>query len=184
MSADHKGWRSRGYLPHFDAPDLLQHIVFRLIDSLPSPILEEIAKKPKRDRLGAADAALDQGHGRRDLATPEIVTLVQQTLLHFDGERYRLLAWCVMPNHVHALAEIRDGQRLDRIVHSWKSFTAHQGNRLLGRTGSFWAPEYFDRYMRDEPHLAATVAYIEENPVKAGLCCEPAAWPYSPASWR
>jgi REP element-mobilizing transposase RayT len=158
--------------------------VFRLADSLPARLLEEIAKKPKRDRLGAADAALDQGHGRRDLEVPKIAILVQQTLLHFDGDRYRLLAWCIMPNHVHALAQIRSGQRLDRIVHSWKSFTAHQANRLLGRTGLFWAPEYFDRYMRDEHHLAVTLAYIEENPVRAGLCREPAAWPYSSALWR
>jgi len=42
----------------------------------------------------------------------------------------------------------------------------------------------FDRYMRDNDQLAATAAYIEENPVKAGLCREPAAWPYSSASRR
>jgi REP element-mobilizing transposase RayT len=184
MSADHTGWRSRGYLPHCDAPHLVQHIIFRLADSLPAAIRDEIARKPKDDRVQAVDAALDQGHGRRDLAIPEVASLVQQTLLHFDGERYRLVAWCVMPNHVHALAEIRSGHRLDRFVHSWKSFTAHQANRLLGRAGSFWAPEYFDRYMRDDDQLAATVAYIEENPVKAELCREPAAWPYSSASRR
>jgi REP element-mobilizing transposase RayT len=184
MSADHKGWRSRGYLPHFDAPDLVQHIVFRLADSLPAAIRNEIAQRPKDDRVRAVDAALDQGYGRRDLVMPKLASLVQQTLLHLDGEHYSLLAWCVMPNHVHALAEIHSGQRLDRVVHSWKSFTAHQANRLLGRTGAFWAPEYFDRYMRDSDQLAATMAYIEENPARAGLCREPTAWPYSSASWR
>lgn len=74
-----------------------------------------------------------------------------------------------MPNHVHALAEINPGYRLDRIVHSWKSYTAKEANRLLTRSGSFWAPEYFDRFMRDDEHLYSTVAYIEGNPVKAGL---------------
>jgi putative DNA methylase len=89
-----------------------------------------------------------------------------------------------MPNHVHALIETCRGCTLDRVVHAWKSFTAHAGNRLLKRTGRFWAPEYFDRYMRDDHQFAATCAYIEENPVKAGLCSSPADWPYSSASRR
>jgi putative DNA methylase len=73
---------------------------------------------------------------------------------------------------------------LDRVVHSWKSFTAHAANRLLGRAQRFWAPEYFDRYMRDDTQLAGTRAYIEANPVKAGLCNDPTEWPYSSASFR
>lgn len=79
---------------------------------------------------------------------------------------------------------VNEGHRLDRIIHSWKSFTAHRANRLLSRNGTFWAPEYFDRYMRDEQHLAATLAYIEGNPVKIGLCPEPVDWRYSSARHR
>lgn len=180
----HAGWHSRGYLPHFDAPDLVQHVVFRLSDSLPAHVREEVAHAPRDQRFEAADAGLDAGYGRRDLAVPEVAGLVQHALLHFEGERYRLSAWCVMPNHVHALIQVTEGHRLDRVVHSWKSFTAHGANRVLGRKDAFWAPEYFDRYMRDEPHLAATIAYIEGNPVKAGLCEEPAQWTYSSAGHR
>jgi REP element-mobilizing transposase RayT len=132
--------------------------------------------------LFAVDAALDHGHGRRDLALPETADLVQAALLNFDALRYALIAWCVMPNHVHVLIETYSGYRLDEIVHSWKSFTAKQANRLLRRTGSFWAPEYFDRYMRDDAHLAATATYIAANPVRAGLCKDPSDWRFSSAS--
>jgi REP element-mobilizing transposase RayT len=69
-----------------------------------------------------------------------------------------------MPNHVHTLIETRPEQSLSRIVHGWKSFTAKQANQYLKRSGAFWAPEYFDRYMRDDTHLAATRLYIEQNP--------------------
>jgi REP element-mobilizing transposase RayT len=178
------GWRSRGYLPHLDAPDLVQHVVFRLADSLPVHVRDELAGAPRDHRVDLADVALDQGHGRRDLANPMIAELVQRALLRFDGERYSLIGWCVMPNHVHVLIETRPGYRLDRIVHSWKSFTAHQANRVLRRIGAFWAPEYFDRYMRDDTHLAATLAYIEENPVKVGLCQDPIKWSFSSAARR
>lgn len=183
-SDGHAGWRSRGYLPHLDSRDLVQHVVFRLADSLPVHVREELASTPREHRVQVADTALDQGHGRRDLAIREIAELVQRALLRFDGERYAMIAWCVMPNHVHVLVETRLGQGLDHVVHSWKSFTAHAVNRLVRQTGAFWAPEYFDRYMRDDTHLAATLAYIEDNPVKAGLCCSASQWPFSSASHR
>src|SRR5258708_6149112 len=139
----HAGWRSRGYLPHLDAPELIQHVVFRLVDSLPARVKEEIAKVPPADRIQTVDASWDQGYGRRDLKIPEIARLVRDALLAFDGERYGLVAWCVMPNHVHTLVEARTGHRLDRALHAWKSFTAKQANRWLKREGAFWAPEYF-----------------------------------------
>ena len=177
----HAGWHSRGYPPHFDAADLVQHIVFRLADSLPGHVRQHLAQQPQSDRAQATDAALDQAHGRRDLDHPAVAEMVENALLRFDGERYRLLGWCIMPNHVHVLIEAMEGHRLETIVHSWKSFTAHAANRLLDRQTTFWAREYFDRYMRDEQQLAATLAYIEGNPVSAGLCAGPADWPYSSA---
>src|SRR5437016_6551147 len=91
--------------PHWDAPELIQHVLFRLVDSLPARVKEEIAKVPPADRIQTVDASLDQGYGRRDLKIPEIARLVQDALLAFDGERYGPIAWCVMPNHVHTLIE-------------------------------------------------------------------------------
>jgi REP element-mobilizing transposase RayT len=176
-------WRSRGYLPHLDAPDLIQHIVFRLADSLPTALQHAATKMPMKERVAAIDAALDSGRGRCELSTPVLAETVETALLAFDAKRYALIAWCVMPNHVHALVQIKRGHALDRIVHSWKSYTSKVINLLLGRTGPFWAPEYFDRFMRDDGHLARTVAYIEGNPVKAGLCENISDWRFSSA-WQ
>ncbi len=108
-----------------------------------------------------------------------VALLVQDTLKRFDGERYRLIAWCVMPNHVHVLLEQKQGYSLSSIVHSWKSFTAHEANKLLKRSDRFRTPDYFDRFIRDEKHFAAVVEYIRRNPVKAGLVDAPEEWPWS-----
>ena len=178
---EHAGWRSRGYLPHLDVPHIVQHVVFRLADSLPASVHDRIVAISAAGRADAVDDALDRGLGHADLAIPEIAALVQNALLHFDGERYAVVAWCIMPNHVHVLVEPFEGHRLDAIVRNWKSFAAHAANRALRRAGAFWAPEYFDRYVRDDRHLAAVLAYIEDNPVKAGLCSDKSDWPYSSA---
>ena len=116
----------------------------------------------------AIDASLDQGYGRRDLMIPEVASLVQQALLRFDGERYSVIAWCVMPNHVHTLIEMHIRHPLSHIVHAWKSFTAKQANRYLERSGAFWAPEYFDRYMRDDAHFGGNEVYSGRTPSTPG----------------
>ncbi|HEY7215578.1 MAG TPA: transposase, partial [Thermoanaerobaculia bacterium] len=106
-----------------------------------------------------------------------------EALLHFDGQRYRVIAWCVMPNHVHGLIETRGGWPLARIVHSWKSYTSHAANQILGRSGDFWFREYHDRFIRDDQHFAKAVAYIEHNPVQARLISAREEWRWSSA-WR
>ena len=89
-----------------------------------------------------------------------------------------------MPNHVHFLTTVRHGHTLSSVMHSVKSYTAGEANRLLGRKGTFWMEDYFDRYIRNADHYAKTIAYIENNPVKAGLCATPADWPYGSARFR
>ncbi|HTE36063.1 MAG TPA: transposase [Reyranella sp.] len=179
---DPKGWRSRGYLPHFDSPETIQFITFRLADSLPQTDLE--AMRHREDDVHRIDRELDVGVGACWLGRPEIASLVEHALLHFDEERYRLLAWCLMPNHVHVIVEVLQGHSLSDIVRSWKSFTAHRANASLGRTGSFWHADYFDRYMRNEEHLLQTIGYVEQNPVKAGLVRQSRDWDWSSARWR
>lgn len=76
------------------------------------------------------------------------------------------------------------GLHLDQIEHSIKSYTANEANKLLKRKGQFWAVECFDRYIRDYRHFNAVVRYIENNPVKAGLCERPEDWPYGSAAER
>lgn len=179
----HKFWHSRGYLPHCDTPGLLQAITFRLADSLPANVLERLLQgagdnAEKRRRI---ENLLDAGYGACWLKQPDVADIAENSLLHWDGQRYRLPAWCVMPNHVHVLIEAWEGYSLPRIVQGWKSFTARLINRHLGRIGTLWMRDYFDRYIRDDHHLAAVVAYIHNNPVKAGLAQNECEWRHSSA---
>ena len=82
---------------------------------------------------------------------------------------------------MHVLVETFADHALAEVVNSWKTFTAREANRILGRQGQFWYREYFDRAIRDEEHLDAAVHYIHDNPVKAGLVAAPEEWPYSSA---
>ncbi len=182
MQQDHKGWHSRGYLPHFDSAETIQFVTFRLADSLPRAVAQVLACL--QDNLAETDGKLDTGLGSCWLGQPAIARLTQQALLHFDSVRYRLLAWCIMPNHVHVVVEPMNDHQLGGIVHSWKSFSAKEANRQLGRTGPFWHRDYFDRFIRDEGHLARTIDYVENNPVKAGLVSERAAWLWSSSRFR
>ncbi len=184
-------WHSRGYLPHWEAGEIPQSITFRLADSLPSTVLErwknelsqlsdDGAAAKRRMRI---EHALDSGHGSSSLADPRIAELVEYSLLYSNGDRYRLHAWTIMPNHVHVLATPLGRHSLSEILQVWKSFTARKANEILARSGTFWAPEYFDRAIRDEAHYANAAAYIAMNPVKAGLCGRPEDWRFSSA-WK
>ena len=183
-------WHSRGYLPHWEAGEVPQAISFRLADSLPKIVRDrwalDLAALPRTaqtaERRKRIEEALDAGHGEAFLARPGIGVLIENALLHFDGERYRLHAWCVMPNHVHVLATPLAGHALSKLVHGWKSFTARHVNEALGRTGPVWLSEYFDRKIRNERHYEVARYYIEQNPVKAGLCTDAAQWRFSSAS--
>jgi putative transposase len=157
-------------------------VTFRLADSLPKAVVEAMAMRD--DAVLQIDRELDSGRGACWLGDAEIAELVEAALLHFDGDRYRLLAWCLMPNHVHVVIDIQAGASLTTIVGSWKSFSARRANERLGRTGAFWDPDYFDRYMRDEGHLARTIDYVEQNPVKVGLVEASGDWPWSSARFR
>jgi putative DNA methylase len=168
-------------VPHYDAAGEFQHIVFRLHDALPAAVVDRLSCTPLKDRLAKAESLLDRGVGSGALRNPRVASIVADTLLRFDRERYRLLAWCIMPNHVHVLIEEFDGWPLSSIVHSWKSFTASRANQTLSRTGRFWAVDYFDRAMRDDVQTLRTSDYIEANPVNAGICLGPADWRWSSA---
>ncbi|MBL9099059.1 MAG: transposase [Alphaproteobacteria bacterium] len=184
-------WHSRGYLPHWEAGEVAQSMTFRLADSLPKTALERLRDDLKRIPEGdqtmkrriRIEEALDRGRGSAILSNPDIGEIVETALLHFDAQRYRLHAWCVMPNHVHALITPLADWTLSAITHSWKSFTSKKANALLGKQGAFWAPEYYDRAIRDDAHCTNAVDYIAKNPVKANLCARPQDWRFSSA-WR
>ncbi len=180
-------WHSRGYLPHFEGGSILQEVTFRLTDSFPSELLDrwrnELACLPRREaqaeRRKRIEAYLDLWAGEALLRDPRVAGMVEKALLYFDAVRYRLHAWVVMPNHVHALFTPEKGFTLSSILHSWKSFTTKEANRILSRHGQFWQEEYFDRYVRNEEHYWTAVDYIEMNPVEAGLCARKEDWPFS-----
>ena len=184
-----ESWHMRGYFPHFEGEGVTQHVCFHQFDSLPQPVLaqwrEELQHLSQTDanleRCKRMDAYLDCGIGSCFLRDEALAKIVQDALLHFDGQRYTLHAWCVMPNHVHTLFTPMLGFDVGGITHSWKSFTASQCNQRLGRTGSFWHKEPFDRYIRNERHFQNALRYIENNPVKAGLCEKPEDWLWSSA---
>jgi len=188
-----KYWHARHYLPHFDRAHLVQAVSFRLADSLPAAVLRQfkaelhVTAELLPDNPRAAELRhrierfTDEGHGSCLLRNTEAASIVEHALKHEAGIRYRLLEWCVMPNHVHVLIECLPGQSLSAILKSWKSFTSHQINKKLGLTGTFWQEEYHDRYIRDAAHFEAVRAYIRENPVKASLVADAAGWRFGSA---
>jgi REP element-mobilizing transposase RayT len=179
----HKGWYSRGYLPHIDQPGLIQAITFRLADSLPRAKQDELKARDEAPDAARArlQAALDRGLGSCVLRDARAASAVEELLLYHDGEHYHLLARVVMPNHVHVLAETIHGVPLPRIVRQWKTYTARIINAIYGRSGPLWQSDYYDRFIRDQRHLGRATLYIHANPVIAGLVDDPAMWPHSSA---
>jgi putative DNA methylase len=185
------GWYSRGYFPHFEGEGVTQHVCFHLFDSLPQHVLdkwrEELRTLPERqseiEKRTRIQDFLDSGYGECFLRDDRLAEIVEKALLFFDGKRYALHAWSVMPNHVHTMFTPETGIKMGQIVHSWKSFTSNKCNEILNRTGKFWDRDPFDRYIRNDRHYRNAIAYIENNPVKAGLCEKPEAWRWSSA-WR
>ena len=189
-------WRSRGYLPHFESPVAIQHVTFHLADSLPQAALTKLASEVKRfpdeerdsEYRKRLDAWIDAGYGSCVLREPAVAGATQRTLLFFDVRRYRMYAWAVMPNHVHALLEPLGGWTIAKIVASWKKFTGRmirdwRRERDGESGGPVWHREYWDRYIRDEKHFNRTVEYIHQNPVKARLVGEPKEWSWSSAGF-
>ena len=171
-----KGEHSRGYLPHCDHAGRCQFVTFSLATAR--------AVLAARRLLGCEVDDANDGGERIDLVRdPRLAEVVQRSIVHWDGVRYLLHAWCIMPDHVHAVVAIDEGHSLGRIVHSWKSFTAKRINFILGRQGRLWQPDYFDRVVR-RGCLDAAIGYVEMNPVHGGLVERPVDWPYSSATRR
>jgi REP element-mobilizing transposase RayT len=176
-------FHSRGRLPHWEVDQAVYFITFRLIDSLPREVAAALSLERQRMLRGVASAEermnldrafsirldhyLDQHHGSCILR--EHGELVADALKYFDRQRYELHAWCVMPNHVHVLMYVEYGRDVPDILHSWKSYTAHEIDK-----GVIWQREYFDRVMRSPREFADTRTYIRANPGKAGL----RKWPW------
>src|SRR5262245_26348630 len=104
---------------------------------------------------------LDSGYGQCFLKERKVAEVVKTSFQKYNGERYKLIAWVIMPNHIHLLLKPLNEWELYKILHSFKSFTAQESNKLLNRNGKFWMREYFDRRIRDHDHFERTFRYIE-----------------------
>ncbi|HZI33509.1 MAG TPA: transposase [Candidatus Binatia bacterium] len=201
------GWHERGYLPHCDFPNLVQFVTFRLEDSMPASRRGEwehlLKIEDVREKRTKLEEYLDRGLGECWLRHPRIAKLAEEALLHFHDDRYELLAWCVMPNHVHVLVDVRMTP-LWKIIHNWKVRIENQARKLLlserrapsrrvlcssdslpGRCPALrWQREYWDTFMRDAAQEKRAIRYIESNPVKANLCRRAEDWPCNSAQFR
>lgn len=114
-------------------------------------------------------AALDKGCGESVLGRPQIARIVADAFHHFDGERYHLGDFVVMPNHVHLLVRFLGDIAPTRQCKSWEKFTAGKINEVLGRKGHFWQGESFDHLVRSPESFEFFRRYIADNPARAGL---------------
>jgi REP element-mobilizing transposase RayT len=166
----------RRRLPHIQPEGATFFITFRLAGSLPVEVIEKLrAEHEKSNRwfeewdefLGRASIGL------RHLADERIADLLSESLRYRDGKVYDLVAFCVMPNHVHVVFKPLESitgknNSLSVILHSLKRHTARQANLILGQADAFWQPESYDHILRDEAELERVIKYISYNPVKAG----------------
>ena len=181
------GWHERGYLPHCDKPGLIQLVTVRLVDSMPASRRGDwehlLAIEVARERRQQLESYLDRGVGECWLRDARVADCVEVAMRFYHNERYELLAWCVMPNHVHVLVQVWDWP-LAKMLQNWKSISTVKANRILGRNGPFWQREYWDTYMRDEEQEKTAIRYVENNTVKAKLCHTAEEWQFSSARFR
>jgi len=182
-----RGWHQRGYLPHFDAPNITQFVTFQLHDSFPvarhvefEAILREPDDSVKRRKL---EGWLDRGHGECWLKRRDVAELVEKTLLEADDGDYRMQAWVIMPNHIHLVVDVWDVP-LAKLIDGWKGKSSRLANLLLRRSGKFWQADYYDTLIRDEAHLKPAFRYTEQNPVKGFLARTAREWLWSSARHR
>jgi putative transposase len=181
--------KTRGELPHLYKEGGTYFVTFRLFDAI-IPRKERAVVRP---RMGDCDDFDDLLCLLEDYDPPirlgscllflhAAAEVVQNALRYFDGQRYELITWCVMPNHVHTIFTPMNGHQPDGILHSWKSYTSHAINKLLNRSGTLWERESFDHLIRSMGSLERLIRYTEANPVEAGLCGHADEWPFSSAS--
>ena len=171
-----------GNLPHWRQMGSRYFVTWRTADSMPEAKVKQwvqereawLAKHPEPhddqakaeyDALFLArwERWLDECHGECLLKRPEIRDVVERAMRHFDQARYRLGEFIVMSNHVHVVITPWGDHTLSAILHSWKSFTSHEINRMLQRTGTLWQKESFDHIVRSPEEMERIVSYIRNN---------------------
>lgn len=178
-------WNLKGAMPR-NVWRMLQRERRRL-EKIPPRIGESPKdRKIREDKLifVMGDRALDRAtDGPMHLKDPAAAKFVEDSILFGVPERYALFAWCVMSNHVDVLLTLL--WALKDVTHGIKGYTVLQINRLQEARGRvFWQDESYDHWARDDDEMQRIIAYIENNPVVAGLCEKPEDWPWSSARFR
>jgi len=180
--------KSRRRLPHWQQDGKTFFVTFRLNDSIPVEVLNSwreerqqwLADHPQpwsaeteaeyhRVFSATMDRYLDQGLGSCLLAKAGHGTTTASAFRFYDGLRYVMHSFVVMPNHVHLLLSLMDDHPMAKIVADWKRFTARTINQAEGGSGGIWMEDYFDRLIRDWDHFINVCRYIGRNPEKAKL---------------
>jgi REP element-mobilizing transposase RayT len=202
------------HLPHWHPPNATFFVTFRLAGSLPRSVLQTLDWEWEQEKARLAsqfqgselenqryalskryfarfDGHLDRADGPRWLADPRLAGIVRDEIHALHPEHYHLLAFCIMPNHVHLLIDLQDipnpppqrtGQTFTALSHALYLLKGHTGRacrQLLGGNGPFWQHESYDHVVRDEAELKNIVWYILNNPVQAGLAQDWQEWPFT-----
>jgi REP element-mobilizing transposase RayT len=207
MNLDFKEYYRRN-LPHVQPRGVAFLVNFRLAGSLPTNFVDQIRQESEelkaklshvRDQkerkvlqekgqeklFDKWDAALnDSQTGPQWLKEEKIAQVVANSIRFHDGDWFEVLAFCIMPNHVHLIlipyeSSTNADYSLAKIMHNMKRNSANHANKILGRTGAFWQHESYDHFIRDDAELDRTVKYVLYNPVKANLVKEQADWKWS-----
>lgn len=198
----------RRNLPHFQPRGATFLVNFRLAGSLPTEVIERLSPESdeveqriskladpgerfkirdieQRKLFGKWDEALHSaGYGPIFLREDRVAEIVANSIEYHDGTWFDVIAFCIMPNHVHLViapygeSEEKD-YSLSKIMHNIKRNSAKQANQILGRTGAFWQHESYDHYVRDQAELERIIKYVLNNPVKAGLVDDWTKWKWS-----
>ncbi len=202
----------RRKLPHIHPPEAVFFVTFRLAGSLPVHVVQQLRAQLRAEErhlrlrtpgdsyprkryelqkrfFGRYDDQLDNlQYGPAWLRRPEIATIVQPELHRLNGTQYDLIAYCIMPNHVHLLVNMARFRStgdapatspLSRALRILRGRTARFANQALNRTGKFWQDESYDHVVRDWAELERILRYIVYNPVKARLVEDWQEWPYT-----
>ena len=195
------------HLPHIQPPGASLFITFRLANSIPSLVLEELLEEARhvekklarildleerthqadvqrRRIFGKRDQALDLQDGPLWLKESNVASIVSEALHYRDSLVYTLDTFCIMPNHVHLgctpLPTSDDKYySVSRIMHSLKRHTARQANLVLCREGDFWQHENYDHVVRNDAEYRRIINYVLNNPVAAGLVQNREEWKWS-----
>ena len=212
------------HLPHYQPPGCTFFVTFRLTGSLPLYVIQKL-KNEHEAQLKIISGIEDQKEKYRSykevqlnyfekfdsvldkyrksvswLKQPALAEKVKEVIHFYDGNTYDLIAYTIMPNHVHMVftpIEENVGRDLSRqqngvdmnvdlqmpivtdILRRLKGATSRECNKILNRSGAFWQHESYDHVVRDEDELSRIIEYVLNNPVKARLVDKWNDWKWS-----